>query len=375
MFSKEKMSKTIIVSVIFGLLTSIIGSFAILSFFMPADFWLGGKNISNQNQDLLKAALGVKAYGRLEVFEFLDSTLPSVAGIYKKKQAGTQLPDSLYLDKDKLGSGMALTSDGWIVSNKMVIDSLGIKNAVAIKQALAVLVKGKIYDVDSVIYDTWTDIVFLKVNAENLPVVSMGDSDLLKLGDLVFGGTSKNDFWFSYISGTNVYPQSANKSELILSSEKFVKRIKLQDDQKSDVNGGVVVNYKGEMIGIAMADAKGAYVLPVNYFKNIISDVLKNKKVIRPYLGVAYINLSSAIGSGLPNDGVGAALKTITDNSPAAKSGLKAGDIIVGVDDENFKNNKNLAEIISEYKPGEEVNVKVLRDGEEVNLKITLGSL
>lgn len=370
----EKVSKNFIFSLLIGLLASLIGSFAILSFILPADFWLGNNTISSQNEELLKTSLGVKAYGRLEVFKFLDSTLPSVASIYRKKQPSLQFSESLYLDKDRAGYGFVLTADGWIITNKSVLDAINVKNSQAARLTSAVFVKGKLYDISSVVFDSWTDAVFVKIDADNLPVTSLGDSNSLKLGDLVFGGTNKNNFWFNYVSGIAAYPDSASKADITISSEKFGKRIKAQDKLPANFNGGFIANSNGEIVGMVLVESKGVSILPINYFKNIIFDVLKNKKITRPYLGLGFIDLTVAIGSSLPNSGIGAFVRSVSAGSPAAKAGILPGDTIIGVDDENFKDNRNLSEIISEYKPGEEVEIKILRDKKEINAKVLLGS-
>ncbi len=364
----EKVSKNFIISLGVGLLAALIGSFAVISFVLPADYWLGSNNLSANNQQLLKMSLGVRAYGGLEVFKFLDSTLPMTAGIYKNKSLSAQFPDSVYLDKDRLGSGFVLTTDGWIVSNKSVVGGLSAKG-------LAVAVKGKIYNAQSLVFDTWTDAVFIKISAENLPVVILGDSDSVKLGSIVFGGSNKNDFWVSFISGIDFYPESASKTDLILSSERFGKRIKLQDKSLPVANGGLVADSDGEIVGLIMSEPKGIFVLPVNYFKNAVSDVLKNKKIIRPYLGVSYIGLNSALGAALPNSGNGAYVRAVSAGSPAYKTGFKAGDIITGVDNEGFNEGKDLAEIISEYKSGDKINIKIIRDGKEMNVDAVLGGI
>ncbi|MFH1194029.1 MAG: S1C family serine protease [bacterium] len=361
----NKLSVNLIISLAIGLLAALVGSFAVLSFVLPADFWVGSSNISGQNQELLKTTLGVKAYGRLEIFKFLDSTLPSAVGIYKKKPAVAQLADALYLDKDRLGSGFVLTADGWIISSRTALGGQP-------KQSLSILIKNKMYDVRSVLNDAWTDVVFLKVDAEKLPVVTLGDSGLLQLGDLVFGGTARNNFWFSYVAGIG-YSESVAKSDLNISSEKFGKRIKLQDKMPANLNGGMAANSNGEAIGIIVSEPKGVYILPINYFKNIISDVLKNKKIARPYFGASYIDLDSAVGANLPNPD-GAFLRSVAADSPAGKAGLAAGDIITGVDNESFNSGHNLSEILSEYAPGEEINLKVLREGKEMNIRVVLGS-
>lgn len=368
----EKGSKNFIISSGLGLLAALIGSFAVISFVMPAEYWGGSSSVASQNKEFLKTSLGIKAYGHLEVFEFLDKALPSVAAVYRRKPASVQTIDNLYLAKDRLGYGFVLTSDGWIVTGKTVVDGIFAKG-------LSVAVKGKIYDVKSLVFDAWTEAVFLKVDAGDLAVISLGDSGAVSLGDIVFSGKDKNNFWFSYATAVNLYPDKFNKSDAVISSEKFGKIIKLQDGPPVDLNGGMAVNRNGEVIGLIVANSAGNYILPSNYFKNIVSDVLKNKKVARPYLGVNYIDLNNAMGVNLP-ERQGAYLygsvlaRAVLADSPAHKAGLGAGDIILSVNGEAISEYKNLTEIISDYKGGEEIVIKFLRGGKEQEAKIVLGS-
>lgn len=370
--SDKQLIRIAVISAVFGLLAALVGTFAGISFLLPGKFFMKGVDMESQNQQFIKTSLGIKAYGRLEVFEFLDKALPSVAGIYIKKPASSRLINNLYLDKDRLGYGFVLTSDGWIITTKSVIDGWGTKG-------LAVAVKGKIYNVSSKIYDTWTDVVFLKINASDLPVTSFADSSSLRLGDIVFSGSSKNNFWFSYINAVNYYPEMMSRGDTILSSEKFNKVIMLQDKIPENLDGGLLANRKGEIMGMIISNKKENYVLPINYFKNAVSQVLKNKKVSRPYLGVNYIDLSFALDGDLPNDkGAyvygGGLLQSVISGSPAYKAGLRTGDTILSVDNEEINSYKNLAEIISEYKSGDEVTLKILRAEKEKELKVKLGT-
>lgn len=367
----QKVSKEFIFSLGLGLLAALIGSFAVISFVLPAEYW-GGGNLATQNSELLKTSLGVKAYGRLEIFEFLDKALPSAAAVYRKKSASTQSVDNLYLAKDRLGYGFVLTSDGWIISNRSVVDGISPKG-------LAVGLKGKIYEAKALVFDTWTDAVFIKVDAADLPVAPLGDSAALKLGDIVFSGKDKNNFWFSYVTAVNSYPDKFSKSDLVISSEKFGKVMRLRDDFPAELNGGLAANKNGDIIGFIVSSSKDSYVFPANYFKNIVSDVLRNNKAARPYLGVNYIDLSGVSGGGFPKEqgaylyGGGIAY-AVEAASPAYKAGLKAGDIILSIDGENINDSNNLAEKLSDYHGGEEITIKFLRGGKEQEVKAVLGS-
>ncbi|MBU4421595.1 S1C family serine protease [Candidatus Parcubacteria bacterium] len=367
----EKITKPVILSSIFGLLAAMVGTFAIISFYMPGGIFEKNIDTENQTQELLKTSLGIKAYGRLEVFEFLDKALPSVAGIYKKKTA-TTLIDSLYLEKDRLGFGFVLTSDGWIVTDASAIDGWSVK-------ALTVSIGNVLYNVEDKVNDAWTDVVFLKLDAKKLPVISLGDSEAVQLGDVVFSGSGKNNFWFNYVNAINFYPNKTSKGELLLSSEEFGKVIKLQGDIPIELDGGMMANRFGEVIGIAVAGKNQNYIIPINYFKGVVNSVLKDRRVERPYLGVNYIDLSFALGSDLPNESGayvygGGLLRSVEAGSPAAQAGLSTGDTILAVENTNINEYKNLSEIIYEYKPGDEITLKILREGEEREIKAKLGS-
>ena len=346
-----------------GLVVTALVGIILWGFFVPASFF-SKTALLNDDQALLKKSLGVKAYDKLEVFEFLDKAAPSIAVIYRKKAPAAQVADSLYLEKDRLGYGFVLTADGWVVANKNAIGGLTSKS-------LAIGIKNFVYNVSSVVYDTWTDAAFLKLNAENLPVVSLGDSGALKLGDIVFSGSNKNNFWFSHISAINIYPDWRSKGDAIISSENFGKIIQTQNSLPSKLNGGMIVNKSGEVAGLIMADNN--YIFPVNYFKNVISDLLKNKKISRPYFGANYIDLSFGIAGNLPNS-KGAYINSAAVDSPAYKAGLKIGDIVLSIDNENINEYKNLSEFVSEYKAGDEITMKILRAGEEMEIKAAIGS-
>lgn len=358
--------KNIIAALAMGIVAAALGALIVLGFFMPSGFFDGGGAI-DQNQDFLKTSLGIKAYGKLEVFEFFDKALPSAAGIYKRK---TSLSDKFYFEKDRLGSGFVLTADGWIVTNKNVV-------AGALRQNIAVSVKGKIYaGAESVILDPWTEAAFIKIKADNLPVASLGASDSLALGDTVFSGLSRNNFWSAQINSIGEYPPRTSQADAILSSEEFGKVIKLSGVVPAPLNGAMLVNRFGEVVGIAVK--KGEYVLPANYFKKVISGLLRGQGAARPYFGVNYLDLSFVLSENSPADrGAyvfgGGIVPSVVPGSPAAKAGIATGDIIVRVENDELNNKNNLAELLSDYAPEEKINIKILREGKEIDISIILG--
>lgn len=368
MFSKKsdrQFIRIIIASTVFGLLAALVGTFFINSLSLIKSY-----DIESQNQEFLKTSLGIKAFKKLEVFEFLDKALPATAEFYKRKYSPSQTIDKIYLKKDRVGFGFVLTSDGWIATTKSIPNNWDASR-------LVVAVGGKTYKIEKVIYDGWTDAAFLKINASNLPVVSLGESKEMGLGDVVFTGAGKNNFQFSYINAINFYPDEISKTDLVLSSEEFGKIITLQDNFSKDLNGAMVSNYRGEVIGMVVAKKSESLILPIDYFKEIIPDVLKNQKIRRPYLGINYIDLNFALGEELPyGHGAyvygGGFVRSVLQDSPAQRVGLKSGDVILKVDEENINDYKNLAEIISEYDIGDEIGLRILREGKEIDIPIIL---
>jgi serine protease Do len=183
------------------------------------------------------------------------------------------------------------------------------------------------------------------------------------------------------------YEPAPEKKDLIKSSEKFSKFILLKDVFKKA--GDPLFNLNGEIIGLITSSNSGSDLktaLPVNYIKSAFTDILKYKKIERSFLGVNYIDLASVLGlkneisqglerGALLYENKDLKIKAVTPESPAASAGLKSGDIILKVDDEELSSRRDLTSIIQEYQAGDSIDLSVLRDGKEQTIKIKLEEL
>jgi S1-C subfamily serine protease len=296
----------------------------------------------------------------------------SIIGIARAKKESTNILDNYYLPQDIIAYGFVLTDDGWIVT---VADNLEKE----ISSDLVILSEGRVLSFKDKVLDPSTGVLFLKVETDGsvLNPIKIGESDRVEiLDELVsvdlFGNTSKH---------TLVSVDSFDN--LVQSSEVLGRRFVVSGES---VSGVPLINSSAEVVGIADRGDEGVIkMIPISYFKNKIAQVLKDGNIERTLLGINYIDLAEFSQSGQFLDGVsqkrGAFVFSpqITDavlsGSPAQKSGLKYKDIIISIEDEELGVNKNISEIIQEYKSGSEVNLEVLRGGNKLNLNVKLTNI
>ncbi len=275
------------------------------------------------------------------------------------------------------GTGFVITSDGLIMTNRHVISDNAAKYKV-------ILNDGHSYDAEIVGTDLFNDLGFLRIKASNLPVVELGDSDQLVIGQTVIAiGNALAEF-----SNTVTVGVVSGKGRSIVagtggSSEKLINVIQTDAAINPGNSGGPLLNLAGQVIGINTAiSSQGqliGFAIPINSAKPIISSVQKTGEVIRPYLGVRYVMLNEELAKQLKVDlKEGAFLSASNNNqavlsdSPASKAGLKAGDIIIEVNGKKLTQDYDLAQAISQFEPGDQVNLKVFSDGQNKDLKVIL---
>jgi len=282
------------------------------------------------------------------------------------------------------GSGFIITSEGLIATNKHVVDLEGAEFTVITQE-------GKKYDAKVVAQDPSNDFAILKIEEKNLPVVEFGDSDSLEIGQKVIAiGNALGEFQNTVTTGV----LSGKERTLVASDESGAMQETLEGLLQTDAainegnSGGPLVNVKGQVIGINSATAsKGqaegiGFAMPINSLKSAIDSIKKTGKIIRPYLGVRYVLVDQKIAAikNIPADkGVLIAgdeqnnLPAVIPDSPADKAGLKTGDVINKVNGDEVGPGKSLSRTLNKYKPGDEVTLKILRDGKEFDQKVKLG--
>ena len=268
------------------------------------------------------------------------------------------------------GSGFILTSDGYIVTNYHVVDG-----ASDIK---VTTYDNKTYDAKLIGYDESNDVAVLKVDANDLTPVVLGDSDQMNVGDNVVAiGNPLGELSFSLTSGSI---SALNRKVTI--SDSLMNLIQTDCTINSGNSGGALFNSHGEVIGITNAkysnngDSSSAsienigFAIPINSVRDIITSIIENGYIEKPYIGVTVSNLSGIYQN---TDLQGAAVQSVEKGSPAEEAGLRSGDIITEVNGEKITGTSELISLLSQGKKGDRYTLTVIRDGETISIKVSLG--
>ena len=268
------------------------------------------------------------------------------------------------------GSGFILTGDGYVLTNYHVIES---SNSISVT-----LYDGKSYDAVLIGYDESSDIAVLKIDAEGLTPVVLGDSDNLNVGDSVVAiGNPLGELTFSLTSGA----VSALNREITLSNSVTMNLIQTDCAINSGNSGGALFNLYGEVIGITNAKYSGSgsgasidnigFAIPINHVRGIVESIIENGYVAKPYIGVNVSDVSEETMSyGLP---AGAAVKAVSEDSPAEKAGLQVNDIITAVNGKEISGRTGLSEAVSAASVGDTLTLTVYRQGNTISVDVTVG--
>jgi serine protease Do len=270
-----------------------------------------------------------------------------------------------------LGSGVIISPEGYILTNNHVVaDATDIQVTTSDKHEYQARVVGT---------DPKTDIAVLKINATNLPAITVGDSSKMQVGDMVLAIGDPFGVGETVTSGIVSAMGRTN-----LGIEDYEDFIQTDAPINPGNSGGALVNDRGELIGINTAilshgsgGSQGVgFAVPVNLARNVMDQIIKNGKVTRAYLGVSIQevspHLAKAFGEAEPR---GALVGDVSSGSPAEKSGLQKGDIIVELNGKPIADSNQLRMSIAMMAPDTTVNLKVLRNGSERDMSVKLGVL
>jgi serine protease Do len=268
-----------------------------------------------------------------------------------------------------LGSGLIISADGYVVTNAHVIkDADEIVVRLNDRRQLVAEVVGS---------DPRSDVALLKLDAEGLPVVRIGDSDELRVGEWVLAIGSPFGFDYSVTAGI-VSALGRN-----LPRENYVPFIQTDVAINPGNSGGPLFNLDGEVVGVnsQIYSRTGGFMglsfaIPINVVMNV-ADQLKTKgKVSRGWLGVLIQDvtreLAEAFGMSRPQ---GALVSKVLEESPAAAAGFEPGDVIVRYNGREVADSASLPPLVGQTPVGERAEVVVIREGEETTLEVTIGEL
>ncbi|MCQ2114923.1 MAG: Do family serine endopeptidase [Bacteroidales bacterium] len=266
------------------------------------------------------------------------------------------------------GSGVIIREDGYIVTNNHVID-----NASKIEVTLN---NNETYEAKLVGTDPATDVALIKIEANNLPIVPMGDSDQLRLGEWVIAIGSPYDLRSTITAGI----VSAKGRSMPNYSGEFKIESFIQTDAAVNPgnSGGALVNKAGQLVGIntAIISQTGSYTgysfaVPVNIVKRIIADLMDFGSVKRAMLGITMQNIDKKLAEELKLSSLnGVYVVEVASGSAAEAAGIKKGDVLVKIGGVNLKDGASVQEKVNSYRPGENAEITLIRDGKELVLNV-----
>ena len=277
-----------------------------------------------------------------------------------------------------VGSGVIYDANGWILTNRHVVSG---SQQMQVELNDGRVLKGDVYGID-----TLTDLAIVKVDATGLPTAALGKSDALKVGQLVVAiGSPLGTYSNSVTSGI----VSAKGRTITTDGNQTLNNLIQTDAAINPGNsGGPLLDADGNVVGVNTAIAANSsgigFAIPIDIARPIMEQAVAGEKLSRPYLGIRYVTITRQLadaqklpvkdGALVGGGGPDANGPAVEPGTPAAKAGIKDGDIIVKINGQAIDGQHPLDATLSQSSPGDLVKVDVLRDGKTIALELTLGT-
>ena len=268
------------------------------------------------------------------------------------------------------GSGFIISDDGYILTNFHVIED---SSSISVS-----MYNGDSYEATLIGYDESNDIAVLKIDAEGLAPVILGDSDNLNVGDSVVAiGNPLGELTFTLTSGAI----SAKDREVTFSSNVTMNLLQTDCAINSGNSGGALFNLYGEVIGVTNAKYSTSssssasidnigFAIPINSVLHIVESIIEKGYISKPYIGISVLDVSAETQQyGIP---AGAAVQSVTENGPAAQAGLQRGDVITAVDGKAMTSTE-LVSFIGKASVGQQVVFTIYRQGQILEITVNIG--
>ncbi|HEB60166.1 MAG TPA: Do family serine endopeptidase [Gammaproteobacteria bacterium] len=263
-----------------------------------------------------------------------------------------------------LGSGVIFSDQGYIITNNHVIAGADeIEVALRDGRSLSARIVGR---------DPDTDLAVLKIDLDHLPAITLGDSDKLRVGDVVLA--IGNPFGVGQTVTSGIVSATGRDMLGLNTFENFIQTDAAINPGNS---GGALISANGELIGIntAIFSRSGGsqgigFAIPVNLVKDVMTQIIEHGQVVRGWLGVAVQDLTPELAEsfGLP-EAKGVVVSNIVVNGPADEAGLDRGDVITRINGQEVDNVRKALDLITRAKPGETITITVIRGGREKEFK------
>jgi S1-C subfamily serine protease len=293
---------------------------------------------------------------------------------------GTESVGNGVIPATGVGSGVIFDSNGWILTNHHVVEG-GEKFDVELKDGR--ILSGRVYGID-----TLTDLAIVKVDAVGLPTAAIGESDALKVGQLVVAigsplGTYSNSVTSGIVSAKGRAITTDN-------NESLTNLIQTDAAINPGNSGGPLLDAGGNVIGINTAIASNSngigFAIPIDIARPIMAQARAGQPLTRPYMGIHFRSINRQLADSLKlpvqvgalvggvDPSTGQPVPGVDPNTPAETAGIKDGDIIVSVNGKVIDEEHPLDATLSQFSPGDTVTVDILRDGKHVMVQVTLGT-
>jgi Do/DeqQ family serine protease len=273
------------------------------------------------------------------------------------------------------GSGVIISKDGYIATNNHVINGAS--------KIEVVLNDKRTYTAELIGADPQTDVALLKIKETDLPYLSYGNSDLVKVGEWAlavgnpFNLTSTVTAGIISAKGRNINIFENDPASGLFPIESFIQTDAAVNPGNS---GGALVNTNGELIGIntAIASQTGSYAgyafaIPVNIVRKIIADLIEFGTVQRAFIGISIRDIDAKFAKDQKLNALnGVYVNGLNSGGAAEDAGIKIGDVITKIEDTSIKNVPELQEQVGKFRPGDKINVSLIREDKELVLPVTL---
>lgn len=340
-----------------------------------------GSQSNNSVNSGLVSQTSLSDYSGTSVYA-ANKILPSIVGIKVEYSVSSNI--SMFSRQTQTstatasGSGIIISEDGYILTNNHIVSTSSSESYYQVSEANKVTVTlfndKTEYEGTIVGKDEETDLAVIKIDKTGLTKSEFADSDSVKIGEFAMAVGSPLGMESTVTTGI----VSAVNREVTDSDGKNYTLIQTDAAINSGNSGGALVNSEGKVIGINTLKLSGTgiegmgFAIPINSTTDITSQLIQYSKVKRPYIGISGIDLDDTTAKSY-NLVSGVYIKSVEEFSAGEKAGLKAGDVIIAVEGKTITKMDELNEVKNSHQIGDEIKVKVNRNGQEKELTITLG--
>lgn len=322
--------------------------------------------------------------GMASYAQAVDMAAPAVVNIYTTKRVvervhpffddplfrrffGDDLGQTRQREETSLGSGVIVSAQGYILTNHHVING-------ATEIAIA-LHDGRAIQARIVGADPETDLAVLQIELRDVPVITLGHSDQLRVGDVVLA--IGNPFGVGQTVTSGIVSALGRNSLGINTFENFIQTDAAINPGNS---GGALVNARGELVGVntAIFSQSGGshgigFAIPVDLARDVLTQIIEQGRVIRGWLGVKIQDITPELAESFKlAEPAGVIITNIILNGPADQAGLDRGDVITHIDDQKVHDLRQTLDQISKHKPGEQISLRIVREGKTLTKKATV---